>query len=423
MKKITIFNLARQNIKRRIFRNLMIILTVGLAIGTLFTASMLLKGVSTGIREGANSLGADLMVMPQSVEGNVKALLTGEADSMLMGGLETGDFMNIDLMETVAAVNGVEAVSPQLYMATWDEGGACCRLANVNIVGFDPKTDFIIGRLVENKYEHKDPFPKNNIFLGYHLTVEMEDYEVIQLWKVYGFNFKAIGRLKKTGTALDMSMFIPIDGCYAMIDTAVKNAVPEAAEKIRKIKKGMVSSFLVKVNPLAVNPKEIGVEIKGVVQGMTVISTAEMLTRLQRQLHGTVKSLIYSGLIVWVMSILVVGAIFSVVVNERKREIGLLRAMGFRRLSVFKLVMYESTLVTGLGGFLGLVAGLGLMSFISGFFLESMKMPFLWPSYYFFGVLIVICLVAGVASGIFGALYPAARCSTMEPLAAIRTGE
>lgn len=422
MNKITIFSLARQNIKRRIFRNLMIILTVGLAIGTLFTASILLRGVSTGIREGANSLGADLMVMPQSIKGNVKALLTGEADSMLMGGLETGDFMNVDLMGTVAAVNGVEAVSPQLYMATWDEGGACCRLVDVNIVGFDPKTDFIIKRLVENKYEHKDPFPKNNIFLGYHLTVDMEDYEVIQLWKVYGYNFKVVGRLKKTGTALDMSMFIPIDGCYAMKDTAIKNALPEAAKKISKIKKGMVSSFLVKVNPLAVDPKEIGVEIKLVVPGMTVISTAEMLTRLQRQLHGTVKSLIYSGLIVWVMSILVVGAIFSVVVNERMREIGLLRAMGFRRLSVFKLVMYESTLVTGLGGFLGLVAGLGLISFIRGFFLESMKMPFLWPSYYFFGVLIVICLAAGVASGIFGGLYPAARCSTMEPLAAIRTG-
>ena len=97
--------------------------------------------------------------------------------------------------------------------------------------------------------------------------------------------------------------------------------------------------------------------------------------------------------------------------------------MGFRRLSVFKLVMYESTLVTGLGGFLGLVAGLGLISFISGAFLEAMQMPFLWPSYYFFGVLIVICLAAGVASGVFGGLYPAARCSTMEPLAAIRTGE
>lgn len=422
-KKITIFNLARQNIKRRIFRNLMIILTVGLAVGTLFTSSMLLRGVETGIREGANSLGADLMMMPQSVVGSVKALLTGEADSMLMGSLETGDFMDIGLMSEVAKVDGVEQVSPQLYMATWDEGGACCRLANVNIIGFDPKTDFIVQRLIENKYEIKEPFDPNETFLGYNLTPEMEDYEVIRVWKVYGYNFKAIGRLKKTGTALDWSMFIPIEGCYAMIDTAVANAIPEAAERISKVKKGMVSAFLIKVDPLAVRPKEIGVDIKGAVPGVTVISTAEMVTRLQRQLHGTVKSLLYSGLIVWVMSVLVVGAIFSVVVNERKREIGLLRAMGFRRRSVFKLIMYESTVLTGLGGFLGLLAGVGLISYLGRFLQESMKMPYMWPSHYFFGALILICLAAGLASGILGGIYPAARVSLMEPLAAIRTGE
>lgn len=125
MKNLNIFNLARQNIKRRIFRNLMISMTVGLAIGALFTASMLLKGVETGIQEGVSSMGADLMVMPQSVEINTKALITGEADSMLMGGPQTGAFLDIKLLEEVAKVDGVRRTTPQLYMATWDEGGTC----------------------------------------------------------------------------------------------------------------------------------------------------------------------------------------------------------------------------------------------------------------------------------------------------------
>ncbi|MDP6179124.1 MAG: FtsX-like permease family protein, partial [Desulfatiglandales bacterium] len=133
--------------------------------------------------------------------------------------------------------------------------------------------------------------------------------------------------------------------------------------------------------------------------------------------------LIYSGLMVWVMSILVVGAIFSMVVNERRREIGLLRAMGFRRGSVFKLIMYESTVLTGLGGILGILAGISLISYLGHFFQKTMKMPYLWPTNDFLGALILICLAAGLASGIFGALFPAARTSRMEPLEAIRTGE
>ena len=423
MKKLNIFNLARQNIKRRIFRNLMISMTVGLAIGALFTASMLLKGVETGIQEGVSSMGADLMVMPQSVEINTRALITGEADSMLMGGPQTEAFLDIELLAEVAKVDGVRRATPQLYMATWDEGGTCCRFKDIQIVGFDPKTDFIIQRLVENKFEIKEPFAQNEIFLGYQLTPEMVDYEVLRLWKVYGYNFKVIGRLKKTGTALDFSLFVPLSGIYVMTKTAAENAGPEQGERLSKIKEGMVSAFLVKVDPLAVRPKEIGTDIKRVVPGMAVISTAEIVTRLERQLYGTVKGLIYSGLIVWVMSILVVGAIFSVIVNERKREIGLLRAMGFRRSSVFKLIMYEATLVTGLGGFLGLLGGIGLIFYLGHFFQKTMKMPYLWPDNEFLAALIFICLVAGLVSGVFGALYPAARSSRMEPLEAIRTGE
>jgi putative ABC transport system permease protein len=251
----------------------------------------------------------------------------------------------------------------------------------------------------------------------------MEDYEVLRLWKVYGYRFKVIGRLKKTGTALDFSMFLPLSGAYVMAKTATKNAGREQGEMLGKVKEGMVSAFMVKVDPLAVRPKEIRTRIKRAIPGMTVISTAEIVTRLQRQLYGTVKGLIYSGLMVWVMSILVVGAIFSMVVNERRREIGLLRAMGFRRGSVFKLIMYESTVLTGLGGILGILAGISLISYLGHFFQKTMKMPYLWPTNDFLGALILICLAAGLASGIFGALFPAARTSRMEPLEAIRTGE
>lgn len=423
MKKLNIFSLAKQNIKRRIFRNLMVLATVGLAIGTLFTASMLLKGVESGIREGVNSLGADLMVMPQSVEMNVRNLLLGEAETMLFGGEETGQFFDVGLLPDVAGVEGVKAVTPQLYLATWDEGGACCRLANVQIIGFDPKTDFIVQRLIENKYLHKEPFAGDEIFLGYNLTPQMEDYEVIRVWQVYGYNFRAIGRLKKTNTPLDWSLFVPLSGIYIMAREAYKYAAPEAAERISKIKEGMISNFLVRVDTLATDPKDIGVNIKRAVPDMAVVSTAMMVTRLQRQLFGTVKGLMFSGLIVWLMSVLVVGAIFSVVVNERRRELGLLRAMGFRRISVFKLIMYESTMLTGLGAVLGLIVAFSLIFYLSKFFQATMKMPFLWPSNIFLGALILICLAAGLASGLLGGLYPAARSSMMEPLEAIRTGE
>lgn len=423
MKRLNIFYLARQNIKRRFFRNFMVLATAGLAVGTLFAASMLLRGVEAGIREGVNSLGADLVVLPQSVEGDVRALLTGEAQTMLYTAEKTEQFFDVSVVEQVARVSGVKQATPQLHLATWDEGGGCCRLANVQIIGFDPNTDFVVKRLVENKYVVKEPFDPDEIFLGYNLTPSMEDYEVIRVWQVYGYNFKAIGRLRKTNTPLDWALYVPLSGIYVMAKTAYKNAIPEAAERIGKIKEDMVSAILVRVDTLATDPKDIGVNISGEIPGMTVISTAAVVTSLQRQLFSTVKSLIFSGSIVWIMSVLVVGAIFSVVVNERRRELGLLRAMGFRRIAVFKLIMYESTMLTSLGAVVGILLGTGVIIYLNKFFQKTMEMPYLWPSHIFVGALILICLAAGLASGIFGALYPAARSSMMEPLQAIRTGE
>ena len=422
MKKLSIFHLARQNIKRRVFQNLVILGAVGLAIGTLFTASMLLTGVKSGIQEGVNSLGADIMVLPQSYEMNVRDLLLGEAERTLFGGGQTDEFVDVDLMKDVARVEGVKAVSPQLYVATWDEG-SCSSLSRMQIIGFDPKTDFIVQRLIENKYVHKEPFESNEIFLGYNLTAEMEDYEVIQKWPVYGYNFRAIGKLKKTNTPLDWSLFVPLSGIYTMAREAYKNAIPEAAKRLSKIKEGMVSKFLVRVDTMTANPKEIGTRISREVPDMTVVSTAMMVTELQRQLIGTIKGLAFSGLIVWLMSVLVVGIMFSAAVNERQREIGLLRAMGFRRSSVFRLIIYESSVLTSLGAVLGLIVAFSLIFYLSKFFQTTMKMPFLWPSNVFLGVLILICLAAGLASGLLGGMYPAARSSMMEPLEAIRKGE
>ena len=94
----------------------------------------------------------------------------------------------------------------------------------MQIVGFDPGSDFIVQRLVENKYKIKEPFAHDEIFLGYPMTPEMVDYEVLRLWKVYGYNFKVIGRLKKNGTALDFSLFVPLSGVYIMAKTAAENA-------------------------------------------------------------------------------------------------------------------------------------------------------------------------------------------------------
>lgn len=420
MLELSLFRLARQNIKRQVFRTLMVVLTVGLATGTLFTATMLLRGVETGIRQGSNSLGADLLVVPMGSELDTQAILSGESKTMLMGAVTTTTFLKQDVVSQMTRIYGIADATPQLYLSTWEEG-ACCKMANIQIIGFDPKTDFIVKSLLENKVTL--PILAEEIILGNNLSVPLADGEKVSPWPIYGYPFSVVGRLKKTSTGLDWAVLIPLDGIDSMIRGAPKYAPPEAAARLKAINPGYISSVLVKINPLVTTPQEMKIRIKMEVPDVMVISTAETVTTLTRQLYTTLKGLLFSALALWVMSILVVGAIFSIIINERRREMGLLRAMGATSVSVFRLVMYESSILTGFGGAIGVALGAGVIYFFNSMIKSVMRMSYVWPTADEIGILILICLAAGVVAGVLGALYPAVRSSTMEPLNAIRLGE
>lgn len=422
MAELSLFRLARENMKRRIFRTIVVVVTVGLATGTLFTITMLLLGVETAIRQGAGSLGADILVVPMGSEMDLRVIVGGESQEMLMGAITTTSFLKQDVVSQIAKIYGIVDATPQLYLSTWDEG-TCCKVANLQIIGFDPKTDFIVKSLLENK--GTSPISADEIILGNNLMSPLAEGEKVSPWPIYGYPFSVVGRLKKTSTGIDWAVFIPLDGVEKMIIEASKSKyiVPEAATRLKAINPGYISSVLVKIDPLVTTPQEMKTIIRMKVPDAAVISTAEMVTTLMRQLYTTLKGLLFSGLAIWVMSILVVGAIFSMIINERRREIGLLRAIGATSVSVFKLIMYESSILTGFGGAIGVALGAGVVYFFNSMIRSVMKVPYVWPTAGEIGILILICLAAGVVAGVLGALYPAVRSSKMEPLNAIRLGE
>ena len=99
---------------------------------------------------------------------------------------------------------------------------------------------------------------------------------------------------------------------------------------------------------------------------ISVIKRSKLITKLQSQIYTAAKILIYFGLIAWVMSIMSVSAIFSIGLDNRKRQIDQLLADGLEHAPTSKCIMYEAGLLTGLGGVLGILVGMGiLLSFVN----------------------------------------------------------
>jgi len=101
-------------------------------------------------------------------------------------------------------------------------------------------------------------------------------------------------------------------------------------------------------------------------------------------------------------------------VTERKQEIGVLRAIGFRRRHIVNIILTEATLVSLLGGLLGWLAGVGAAAILTPMVTQVNLTMSLDPLVALWAV--TIALVVGVAASV----YPAVRAAQLDPTTALR---
>jgi putative ABC transport system permease protein len=128
-----------------------------------------------------------------------------------------------------------------------------------------------------------------------------------------------------------------------------------------------------------------------------------------------------TGAFFWVMialagvALLVGGigvmAMMMVSVTDRTREIGVRKALGATRLDILLQFLVEAATLTGLGGVLGLVIGLGMGDLLSIVMGTEASPPL---------ALTTIAVVVSVSIGIVFGLVPALRAARLDPIAALR---
>jgi putative ABC transport system permease protein len=102
-------------------------------------------------------------------------------------------------------------------------------------------------------------------------------------------------------------------------------------------------------------------------------------------------------------------------VAERTQEIGILRALGWRRSRIMRMIVYEALLLSLAGSVLGLAWGALLLAALSASpQVSGMIKGSLSPEVAVEGVLL------GCATGLLGGLYPALRATLLLPIKALR---
>jgi putative ABC transport system permease protein len=400
MKRLGLLYLAAQNLRRKPFRSFVTIAIVGLAAGTLFSATLLIGSVQRSLEVGMERLGADLLVVPEGYqESGQAALITGAPASFYMDGA---------VLDQVKNISGVDQASPQLFIESM-VSSQCCT-GHVQLVGYEPKSDFVVSPwLVQNLNRTLD---QDEVVIG-SLILANKGEQV----HFYGHDFQVAGVLDATGMGADESVFMSLDTAYLM---AAESA--QVAESPLDVKPGQISSVLVKIAPGS-NIDQVTQRIKTTVPGTMIITANELSRSVTDRLSGFTRGFIAIDAIVWVMSLLTIAAIFSMIVNERQREIGLLRAMGSSRQFVFRLMLTEAVFLTAAGGLAGIFVGGAALFIFKAIITSSLGIPYLWPPLWYFGMLMGGTLLLSIFSGAVASLYPALSSSRLEPYAAIRQGE
>ncbi|MDZ7722191.1 MAG: ABC transporter permease [candidate division KSB1 bacterium] len=143
------------------------------------------------------------------------------------------------------------------------------------------------------------------------------------------------------------------------------------------------------------------------------IVTPDEVTEFAGKVAGTLN--IFLALVAGIALIsggVVVANIMLISVNERKKEIGLRRAVGARRKDIKLQFLVEAAVVTSAGGVLGIIlGGIGarILQIITG-------MPVLlsWEA-------IVLGVVCSGLVGIIAGMQPASRASRLQPVESLRS--
>ncbi len=122
--------------------------------------------------------------------------------------------------------------------------------------------------------------------------------------------------------------------------------------------------------------------------------------------------------------LILVSLLFSAIVQERYREVGLLRAMGAQPNQVMTIILAEAAVITALGGLAGLCFGAAvLLTFARslGFYFALLGVPFSWPPAAVLQIGAVLAIVFSAVLGLIGAFLPAWRVRRMAPYTLIQT--
>jgi len=391
------------NISRRRAQSVLTIAITTLTILVFVMVMGIFQVVTQGLALSRERLGADAILIPKY------ASATGS--DLLFTALPENIYMDVEVLEQAKQLEGIAAVTPQFYNQTLDL--SCCDAGTTRrIVGYDSETDFILTPYLEDA--GKQTLEAGELILGSNYDHELTG----QNYMLLGKKFTVVNMLQPTGSSMDDIYFMDMDTARQMcLDSYEISRNWQDKDPFEHI-----SVIMVKFAP-GTDPDAFVHQVEESGMDCRAVLTGETISSLQNQLEAIMKVMFALWMASLVIAVLALVGRFNALAKERKKEIGLLRAIGLKQGQVFGLIVGETCTMAAIGGILGSCIALLSMDSVIEMLREAfMLSPSVWNS-----SLALLCggigVVLAVVLGFAASMAPAWKSAAMDPQSAITQGE
>ncbi len=229
--------------------------------------------------------------------------------------------------------------------------------------------------------------------------------------KIENVNFKVVGVLSQRGTSpmgmdMDSRIIIPYTtASHRVFNTQYISIIRMAAADVSQVERieNDVTHLLHERHRIQAGfPDDF--RVRG----------ASSISKMAKGMMGTMNLFLgLVSLISLVVGGIVVMNIMLISVGERVKEVGLRRAVGAKKSDIRNQFLIESSLVTVMGGFIGVLVGLAVSVILP--IVSKGKMPAM-PSWESFVLGFLFSALVGVVAGI----HPAKKAAEMDPVVALK---
>lgn len=379
--------ISARNIRRK--KGKAAFLVAGLAIGvaTVVAIVSITAAMKTEIAKKLDEYGANIVVVPESDD------LTVSYGGFTVAGMSLEerelDGSAVDLIGTIKNKENLNVLAPKLF------GVVTVGDSRAVVAGVDFPAELKLKRWWE--LDGQKPAGSDDVIMGSQVAAKLGKTPGDAL-EMKGRIFRVAAVLHETGGSEDGMIMADLAQVQAMLG-----------------KPNRLSMIEVSAYCLTCPIEEITAQIRSVLPGAKVTALKQAAKAREENLTRFNNFAYSVAAIVLIIGALVVGVTMMGSVAERVREIGVFRAVGYRRSHIMSIFLTEAGLL-GVGG--------GLLGYGLGFAATALFGQAIAQMQVRVGVNPWVVLGSGVLSGVLAvlaSLYPAWRAANLDPVEALRS--